>query len=572
MIAVSDKKEIFILFSSKNLKIFHLHSLGLYDSDENGSICGDRTPAIGIDLGTTNSCVAVVIDGRSTILVDPETNSFLIPSCVAFTDTECLVGESAKSQANGNEENTIFNTKRLIGRLFTDESVQNYIQFWPFKLIDSKHGPQIQVKFKGQNKNLTAIEVNALILKKLKSIAEHYLGQPITDAVITVPANFNNRQRESTKVSGRIAGLNVMRVLNEPTAAAMAYSIDRTNENKSVCIFDLGGGTFDVTILTFKRTGAIRVRSTAGDPNLGGEDFDNKMIEHVTNQIRQTDSSKDIEISNEIKHRIRQFVVQAKHALSMTNEITIKIDNLCNGNSFETKVTRAEFESMIAESCQKAMTMVHDAIKNAPILVNGVEDIKEVVLVGGSSRIPMVSGLLRQSFGHATIHSSKNPDSVVAIGAAIQAAILNGDQSENISNVLLWDVLPLSLGIRASESLMNVILPRNTQVPDRRVKAFRTKEDNQRSVTVEVYEGEHKMVLENNLLGSFTLTDLPDGSRLVKRIFVTFDIDADGILNVTAKIKDSNIEKKIEIQHTAGRLDEFEIRRMIANANELVNA
>lgn len=363
------------------------------DSDDNESIGGDQAAGIGIDLGTTFSCAAAIVDGEPKVLIDPRTGSHLIPSYVAFTDKNTrLVGQPAKDQAHVNAKNTIFNAKRFIGRPFNDEKLQDEMKLLPFRVIGigTQQGPQVEtINQDGVIKRFSAIEISAMILSQLKQNAEQQVG-PVSDAVITVPANFNNRQREATKAAGRIAGLNVLRILNEPTAAAMAYSLDRSEnqkEERTVCVYDLGGGTFDVTILTFKPTGAIRIRSTAGDSHLGGEDIDYLLITYTINSIKQTDSFKNLVLTGEIKYRIRLAAIKAKHKLSSATEATVRIENLYEGESFELNITLDEFETMIEATIQTTMATVQEAIDRAESLENGANDIKEVVLVGGSSRM-----------------------------------------------------------------------------------------------------------------------------------------------------------------------------------------
>ncbi|OQD70036.1 hypothetical protein PENDEC_c027G01646 [Penicillium decumbens] len=520
-------------------------------------------PAVGIDLGTTYSCVGVFRDDRIEIIANDQGNR-TTPSFVAFTDTERLIGDAAKNQVAMNPHNTVFDAKRLIGRRFQDAEVQADMKHWPFKVVEKATKPILEVEFKGETKQFTPEEISSMILTKMRETAEAYLGGTVNNAVITVPAYFNDSQRQATKDAGLIAGLNVLRIINEPTAAAIAYGLDKKQEGeRNVLIFDLGGGTFDVSLLTIEE-GIFEVKSTAGDTHLGGEDFDNRLVNHFVNEFKRK-HKKDLTTNARALRRLRTACERAKRTLSSAAQTSIEIDSLFEGIDFYTSITRARFEELCQDLFRGTMEPVERVLRDAKIDKSSVH---EIVLVGGSTRIPKIQKLVSDFFNKDP-NKSINPDEAVAYGAAVQAAILSGDTSSKSTNeILLLDVAPLSLGIETAGGVMTPLIKRNTTIPTKKSETFSTYSDNQPGVLIQVFEGERARTKDNNLLGKFELTGIPPAPRGVPQIEVTFDLDANGIMNVSAVEKGTGKTHKITISNDKGRLSKEEIERMLAEAEK----
>uniref|UniRef100_UPI00358DDC34 heat shock cognate 71 kDa protein-like n=1 Tax=Myxine glutinosa TaxID=7769 RepID=UPI00358DDC34 len=518
-------------------------------------------PAVGIDLGTTYSCVGIFQHGKVEIIANDQGHR-TTPSYVAFNESERLIGDAAKNQVAMNPSNTVFDAKRLIGRRFDDHVVQSDVKLWPFEVIDVDGRPKVKVEYKSETKAFYPEEISSMVLTKMKEISEAYLGKSVTNVVITVPAYFNDSQRQATKDAGTIAGLNVLRTINEPTAAAIAYGLDKKGGGeRNVLIFDLGGGTFDVSLLVIEN-GIFEVRSTAGDTHLGGEDFDNRMVTHLMKQFK-TRYHKDIGKNRRAVSRLHTACERAKRTLSSSTQASIEIDSLFDGIDFYTSITRARFEELNADLFQMTLEPVKKSLRDAKM---DKSQVHEIVLVGGSTRIPKIQKLLQEFFIGKELNKSINPDEAVAYGAAVQAAVLCGDTSNNVQDLLLLDVAPLSLGVETEGGVMNMVVKRNSTIPTKQRTPFTTCWDNQNEVLFKVYEGERAMTKDNNLLGEFLLSGIPPAPQNVPHIDVTFDIDANGILNVSAVDTSTGSESKITIANDKGRLSKDDIERMVNDA------
>ena len=531
--------------------------------------------AIGIDLGTCNSCVGIFHHGKVEIIPNDYGNN-TTPSYVAFTETERLIGNDAKNQVTMNPHNTVFDAKRLIGQRFNDLTVQADLEHWPFRVVDAEGQPKIQVEYRGETKTFYPEEILSMVLTKMKEIAEAYLGKSIHNAVVTVPAYFNYSQRQAIKDAGTIAGIDILRIISGPTAAAIAYGLDKKVVcERNVLIFDLGGGTIDVSVLTIEK-GFLNIKSTSGDTHLGGEDFDNRMVNHFIQEFK-CKNKKDISGNARSVQRLRMACERAKRTLSSSAQASIEIDSLFEGIDFYTTITQARFEDLCADLFRRTLEPVEKALRDAKF---NKDQIHDIVLVGGSTRIPKIQKLLQDFFNGKELSQCINPDEAVAYGATVHAAILSGDRSEEIQHLLLFDVTPLSLGIitingalssvehEIGQRNMTVLVKRNSSISKKKTRTFTTYSDNQTSVLIQVYAGDQAMAKDNNILGKFILRGIPPAPRGIPQIEVTFDIDRNGILNVSAVDKSTGKENKITITNDKGRLSAEEIERMVNEAEQ----
>ncbi|KAJ9545035.1 hypothetical protein OSB04_024742 [Centaurea solstitialis] len=528
---------------------------------------GNCEPAIGIDLGTTYSCVAVWKHDRVEIIPNDQGNR-ITPSFVAFLDEERLVGDGAKNKGSMNPANTIFDAKRLIGRRFSDSKVQCDMKLWPFKVVEGPTDtPKIVVSYKGQQKEFFAEEISSMVLGKMKETAEAYLGKAVKNAVITVPAYFNDSQRQATKDAGTIAGLNVIRLINEPTAAAVAYGLDNKSEivgEINVLVFDLGGGTFDVSLLSIAEGGTFQVKAVAGDTHLGGEDFDNCMVNHCVEEFKRK-WNKDLTKNLRAMGRLRFACEKAKRILSCTTQASIDVDCLHEGIDFSMKFYRAKFEELNMRFFDKCIKTLEACLSDAKMEKSCIN---KVILVGGSTRIPKVQSMLHEFFDGKELCKSINPDEAVAYGAAVMAAKLSGNNEKRVQDLLLLDVTPLSLGIEKNGKVTSVVIPRNTPIPTKKTNNYVTPFDNTTVLGILVFQGERSRSTDNHFLGEFFIYGIPCAPKGAQKIGVCFEIDANGILTVSAEILSTGKTEKLTISDTNRRLTKEEIERMIKDAEE----
>ncbi|GJV68761.1 putative heat shock protein 70 family protein [Tanacetum coccineum] len=528
---------------------------------------GNDAPAIGIDLGTTYSCVAVWKHNRVEIIPNDQGNR-TTPSYVSFVDDERLIGDGAKNQVAMKPANTIFDAKRLIGRRFSDPKVQDDLKLWPFRVIEGPADtPKIALTYKGEEREFLAEEISAMLLSNMKEIAETYIGKAVKDLVITVPAYFNDSQRQATKNAGIIAGLNILSMINEPTAAAIAYGLDNKfaiNGKINVLVFDLGGGTFDISLMTIEDKGTFNVKAVSGDTRLGGEDFDNHMVNHCVREFKRK-WDKDLTGNQRALGRLRFACEKAKRILSSTSQTSIELDCLHEGIDFSLKFTRAKFEELNMNLFDKCIKTIDMCLHDAKIQKSWVD---EIILVGGSTRIPMVQRMLQELFDGKELCKSVNPDEAVAYGAAVMAAKLRGHSDKKVRDLLLLDVTPLSLGVHTAGKVFDVVIPRNTQIPTKRTKIYTTVKDNQSSLTVKVYQGERAKSTDNHLLGELRVLEVPLAHPRVK---VCFEIDSNGILTVTSEILSTHKRQKLTITNVNGRLSENEIKKMLKDCEQYQN-